>query len=160
MSTKLVFTLFACACLFLVGCTQKPPMDIRAEAEALRSIEAQWTAANKARDIDRILSIVAPDIVFMYADAPSGVGHEAFRKSTESWLADTAISRTYSCTVEAVEVAASGDLAYTRGTNWYSQSTPKGLVDKSDKWVTVYKKTDGKWRAIIDIGTPMPVSSQ
>jgi len=147
--------LLACMSLSLVGCAQKPPVDIRAEAEALRSIEAQWTAANKARDIDRVLSIVAPDIAFMYANSPSGVGLEAFRKSTESWLADTAVSRTYSCTVDTVEVAASGDLAYTRGTNWYSETTPKGLVAKSDKWVTVYKKIDGKWKAIIDIGTPM-----
>jgi uncharacterized protein (TIGR02246 family) len=155
MSAKLVFTLLGCTSLFLVGCTQKPSVDIRSEAEALRSIEAQWTAANKARDMNTILSIVAPDIAFMYADSPSGVGLEAFRKSTETWLADTAVSRTYSCTVEAVEVAASGELAYTRGTNWYSHSTPKGLVAKSDKWVTVYRKIDGKWRAIVDIGTPV-----
>ena len=48
-------------------------------------------------------------------------------------------------------VAASGDIGYTGGSNHYNKTTPKGLVDSSEKWVTIYKKIDGKWKAILDI---------
>ena len=126
-------------------------VNTRAEADTLRNIEAQWEAAMKARDIDKLVSLDAPDIIIMDANVPMSVGHQALRKSLESVLADTAVSRTFSETVDAVEVSASGDLAYTRGTARYSQNTPKGLVDHSDKWVTIYKKIDGKWKAIVNI---------
>jgi ketosteroid isomerase-like protein len=111
MFTRLLFALLACACLFLIGCRQTPAVDTRAEADAIRSIEAQWDAAEKARDIDKIVSLTAPDIVVMDANAPTSVGHQALRKSYESWFADTLHSSTYSQAVDAVEVSASGDLA-------------------------------------------------
>jgi outer membrane biogenesis lipoprotein LolB len=56
MSTSWLFTLPACACLFLIGCTQTPRVDTRAEADALRKIEDQWAAANKAKDINKAVS--------------------------------------------------------------------------------------------------------
>jgi ketosteroid isomerase-like protein len=159
--TNKLLTFFAPVCLFLIGCTHTPTVDIRAEADALRNIEGQWTAATKARDIDKIVSLTAPDIVVMDANAPLGVGHQALRKSVESWLADTLVSRTLSETVDAVEVSAFGDLAYTRGTDRFSHNTPKGIVEEVGKWVTIYKKVDGKWRAIVDIGnSDKPPSGQ
>jgi uncharacterized protein (TIGR02246 family) len=152
MSARWIFTLLACACIYLSGCTQTPPVDTRAEADALRSIEGQWVAAIKAKDIDKIVSLYAPEAVAMDPNAAISAGHQAIRKAYESWLADSLVSRTLSETVEAVEVSASGDLAYTRGTNRYSQNAPKGIVDYVGKWVSVYKKIDGKWRVIVDIG--------
>ena len=159
MFTRFFLMLLACTCIFLIGCTKTPPVDTRADADALRAIEAQWTVAANARDIDKLLSFTAPDYVVMDANTPVSVGHQAYRKSLESWLADTLVSRTYSQTVDAVEVAASGDLAYTRGTSRYSQSTPNGLVDCSDKWVTIYKKINGKWKLAVGLGNsdkPLP----
>ena len=160
MSTRWVFTLVACACLFLIGCTKTPRVDTGADADAIRNIEAQWAAAAKSRDIDQLVSSYAPEAVAMNANAPICAGHQAIRKAYESWLADTHVSKTFSNTVDAVEVSASGDLAYTRGTSRYSRNTQKGLVDEMEKWVTIYKKIDGKWKAILDIGNsdkPLPV---
>jgi ketosteroid isomerase-like protein len=136
-------------------------VDIRAEADALRNAEAQWLAALKARDIDKMVSQYAPEAVGMYANEPICVGHQAVRKSCESWLADTVVSQTFSDVVDAVEVSASGDLAYSRGTNRFSYNTPKGIVEEVGKWVTIYKKIDGKWRVIVDIGnSDKPISGQ
>ena len=159
MFNRLLLTLLACGCIFLIGCTQTPPVDTRAETDAIRAIEAQWAAAAKTRDIDKLVSSYAPEAVAMNANAPICAGHQAIRKAYESWLADTHVSKTFSNTVDAVEVSASGDLAYTRGTSRYSRNTQKGLVDEMGKWVTIYKKIDGKWKAILDIGNsdkPLP----
>ncbi|RPH80471.1 MAG: DUF4440 domain-containing protein, partial [Nitrospiraceae bacterium] len=128
----------ACACIFLVGCTRAPSVDTRAEAESLRNIEAQWLAATKARDINGMIGLYATEGVAMDANAPLFVGHEAIRKGVEAWLVDTTVCRTFASEVDAVEVSASGDLAYTRGTLRYSHYTPKGVVNEVGKWVTIY----------------------
>ena len=159
MFTRFFLTLLACACIFLIGCTQTPPVDTRADADALRSIEAQWFAATKARDVDKIVGIYTPDAVRMNANGPVVVGHQAIHKALESWLADSVVSNTYTYTLDTIDVSASGDLAYDRGTYRFSQTTPKGLVEQVGKWVTIYKKIDGKWKAILDISNsdkPLP----
>jgi hypothetical protein len=92
-------------CLLLTGCKQTPAVDIRAEADSLRSIETQWAEANKAKDFDRIVSFAAPNIVLMNANQPLAAGREALRRA----------------------------------------------VEEAEKWVTIYKKIDGKWKAILDI---------
>jgi uncharacterized protein (TIGR02246 family) len=161
MCTRWLLTFLACTCPFLIGRTQTPTVDTRAEADAIRSIEALWDAAEKARDIDKIVGLTAPDIVVMDANAPTSVGHQALRKSYESWFADTLHSSTYSQAVDAVEVSASGDLAYDRGTSRYSHNTPKGVVDEMEKWVTIYKKIDGKWKVIVNIyNSDKPLNGQ
>jgi ketosteroid isomerase-like protein len=79
------------------------------------------------------------------------VGHQAIRQTLQTWLADTVEFETSSGTIDAVEVAASGDLAYARGSGRFSQNTPSGLVECSEKWVAVYRKMDGRWKIIVDI---------
>ena len=160
MSTAKHLALFASVCLNIVGCARTSTIDTGAEVEAIRDIEAQWTAAVKARDVDKLLGFFAPDAVTMDANAPISVGHEAIRGPVESWLADEAVSATFASTLDAIEVSACGDLAYTRGTHRFSQTTPTGLVEQVGKWVTVYKKIDGEWKVIVDIfnsDKPLPV---
>ncbi len=150
MFASRILSVPACASILLIGCAQTPPVDTRAEAESLRNIEAQWLAATKVRDIDAMVSLYATEGVAMDANAPLFVGHEAIRKAFEAWLVDTTICSTFTSEVEAVEVSGSGDLAYTRGTFRYSHYASKGVVDEVGKWVTIYRKIDGKWKAIVD----------
>jgi uncharacterized protein (TIGR02246 family) len=151
MSTRHLLTLSACVCLFLTGCTQKPHVDIRAETEAIRSIDAEWTAASKAGDIEKLVLLYTPGAVVINPDAKIHVGHEAIRQSLQSWLADTVEFGTSSGTIDTVEVAASGDLAYARGSGRFSQTTPSGLVECSEKWVAIYRKMDGRWKIAVDM---------
>jgi len=134
-----------------MGCTRTPLVDIRAEVDAIRTIDAQWTAAIKARDIDKLVSLYASEAVAIGPDAKMQVGHQAIRESLQSWLADTVESETSSGAIDAIEVSASGDLAYARGSGRFRQNTPGGLVDCSEQWVTVYRKIDGSWKIIVDI---------
>jgi uncharacterized protein (TIGR02246 family) len=159
MSTGKYVTLFASACLTLIGCAPTATVDTTAELDAIRNIEAEWTDAVRARDVDKLLGFFAPDAVTMDANAPISTGHDAIRGPLESWLADDAVSNTFVSTLEAIEVSASGDLAYTRGTHRFSQTTPNGLVEQIGKWVTVYKKIDGEWKVVVDIynsDNPLP----
>ena len=147
---KTLLLLFSC--VVLTGCNRSPVVDIRAEAEAISKIEDEWTAAIKAKDIEKILSIFAPEAVVMNANTPACTGIQPIRKSLESWFADsTIVHKEFESGVDTIEVSASGDLAYARGNARLSIKTTAGIIEETDKWVTIYRKVKGEWKAIVDI---------
>ena len=155
---KLAILLFACS--ILTGCNSTPFVDIRAEAETIKRTEDQWTAAILAKDIDKIMSIFAPEAVVMNANAPAFIGIQPVRKSLESWFSDTIIFHdTFASAIDTIEVSSAGDLAYVRGNSRLNISTIRGVVEETDKWITIYKKINGEWKAIVDIwNSDMPIS--
>ena len=141
------------AAIFLAACQPKPAaVDLKAEADAIRNIEDQWVAANKAKDINKVVSIFASDAVVMEKNMPINVGIDAIQKSWEKWFADTTfIHNSLTGTTDNIEVSASGDLGYARGTNHYSIKTTNGIVEIDDKYVDIFKKTGGEWKCIVSI---------
>jgi ketosteroid isomerase-like protein len=149
---KIAFLMLAAA-IILAACQPKtPPIDINAEAEAIRNLEDQWTAAILARDIDKIYGFYAPGAVAMTDNKPISIGRDSIRKVVESVLSDTTtISETYSASIETVEVATSGDLAYVRGSERFSKKTPDGPVENVRKWIDIWKKIEGEWKCVVSI---------
>jgi uncharacterized protein (TIGR02246 family) len=141
------------AAFILAACQPKPAaVDLKAEADAIRNIEDQWLAANKAKDINTVLNNFASDAVVMEKNMPIAVGIDAIQKSWEKWFADTTfIHNSLTGTTDNIEVSASGDLGYARGTNHYSIITPDGTVEIDDKYVDIFKKTGGEWKCIVSI---------
>jgi ketosteroid isomerase-like protein len=136
----------------LTGCNRSPVVDIHAEADAINKIEDEWTAAIIAKDIDKILSIFAPEAVVMNANTPACVGLQSIRKSLESWFSDTTIFHdTFASAIDTIEVSSAGDLAFVRGNSRLNISTLRGVVEETDKWITIYRKINGEWKAIVDI---------
>lgn len=136
----------------LAGCNRTPVIDIRAETQTIKNIEDQWTAAIVAKDIDKILDIFVPEAVIMNANVPACSGFQAILESQESWFADTTIlHNTFKSAIDTIEVSASGDLAFVRGNSRLSIKTTVGLIEETDKWVTIYRKVNGEWKAIVDI---------
>jgi uncharacterized protein (TIGR02246 family) len=145
-------TLLIWTCIILFGCTSTPKVDIVAEAEAIRNIENQWTVALQTKDIDKVMSLYSPDGVVMKPNNSIYVGLESIRKQVESDFADTTMLwNTTATTIDIIEVSASGDMAYARGINRGKMKTLTGIVDYSDKWIDIYKKTDGQWKCIVGI---------
>jgi len=141
-----------CICIALIGCTRNPKVDTVAEAEAIRSIENQWTVALQNKDIDKILSFASSEAVVMEPNSVIYVGLQASRKQLEKIFADTTILwNTTSSAIDITEVSASGDLAYVRGINRSKIKSQTGLGENSDKWIDIWKKTDGKWKNIVQI---------
>jgi ketosteroid isomerase-like protein len=138
--------------LLLCGCDRQSAGDPRAEAEAIQERSHQWTSAIVSRDVDGILQCYAPDAVQMQSGFPALVGHDAIRAWYRTWITDTTLS--YSASTIGIEVAASLDLAYERGTYSFSESIPNGRVKEVGKYVTIWRKIQGKWKAVVDTGTP------
>jgi ketosteroid isomerase-like protein len=149
---KIAFLSLAAA-IILTACQPKiPTVDLKAEADAIRSLEDQWTAAILAKDIDKISGYYAPDAVSMPDNRPISIGRDSIRKELVSVLSDTTtIAETYSAVIETIEVSASGNLAYVRGSERFSKKTPNGPVENVRKWIDIWKKTEGEWKCIVSI---------
>ena len=136
--------------------TQAEVVDVEAESAAIRELGRQWRDAVTANDLDAILGFYAETALEMPANIPIAVGHQAIRVWYESWLTTEVVNI---WTTEVIEVAASGDLAYERGTYDFSMDTPDGPIEDVGKYVLIWKKIGGQWKAIIDISNsdlPLP----
>ena len=104
-------------------------------------------------DLARFASLVADDAVFM----GTGVleGKEAIVAGWSPLFAEnrTVVLRWQPHTAEA---SASGDLGYTIGTFELTATLPDGSeVKQGGTYVSIWRKgEDGKWRAVVDAGTP------
>jgi ketosteroid isomerase-like protein len=99
-----------------------------------------------------VLSFFASEGVEMDPNSPTYIGPQAIREANKSWLSDTTILfKTFTYTIDPIEVSASGDLGYARGTSRVKKTTPNGPVEIRTKWVDIWKKIDGKWKVVVNI---------
>lgn len=149
---KIAFLTLA-AVIILTACQPKPAaVDLKAEADAIRNLEDQWTAANQTKNVDKAVGMVSAEFVMMPPKAPLSAGPEIIRKNMESMFADSTVMwETYKFTCDKIEVASSGDLAYVYGINSVKIKTPKGPVEDAGKGVDIWKKENGEWKAVLSI---------
>ena len=156
--------------LTLTACNQTP--DTRdADAKAIQNGEAQWVQDFASKDPDKILAHYADDAIFMTPGSPAASGRDAIRKDIVQMVAAPNMSLTFQSNM--VEVAKSGDVAYTRGTYTMTMTDPQTSQPINDhgSYVTTFRKEpDGTWKAVADIVTsevpppapapaPMPAST-
>ncbi len=159
----LVFS-FAFA-IFLLGCQQQPPQpqappDTRAADEAtLRDLDAQWSKAAGAKDVEGFLSFHAEDAAQFPPNTSMVMGKEAIRKWASELLASPGIVISWQAT--KAEASRGSDLGYTFGTYEMTLKDAKGkTVSDRGKYVTIWKKqSDGSWKVVADIfNTDLPAS--
>jgi len=118
-------------------------------AKELIALDADWSNAAVARDVDRVASFYATDGVAFPPDEPIAVGKAATRKV---W-ADSFADPTYQISWKTTSAGVVKDLGWTCGTFQDSSKGSDGkTVARNGKYVTVWcKGADGKWKAIRDI---------
>jgi uncharacterized protein (TIGR02246 family) len=162
--------LFAAAALLAIqlGCAPaQPPAapDTRAADEkAIRDGEAQWVKDFATKDPEKVLAHYADDASSMIPDMALMTGHDAIRAGLKEEFSDQNSVLDFHPT--KVEVAKSGDLAYSQGTYSYTSTDPKTkkAVHEHGNYIEVYQKqADGSWKAEEDIATqeapPAPVTT-
>ena len=144
--------------LALTGCQQPAPRvpDTRATDEtAIRAAEADMAKAVAALDPAKAASFYTDNVVGMVVDAPMVQGKENMQKYFETMMKD---KPKLSWKPVKVEVARSGDLAYSWGTGKMSIKDKKGKVAETTlKYASVWKKqADGGWKIAVDTMIPDP----
>lgn len=131
-----------------------PPDTHDADVKAIGDMEAKQVADFAAKNIDALAGFYADDAVLMTPGGPPAKGKDAIRNGLKEMLADPAMKLNFKA--DAVEVAKSGDVGYTRGTYTLTITNPatKKPMDDHGSYVTTYRKqADGSWKAVADIAT-------
>jgi ketosteroid isomerase-like protein len=153
-----------CGCLALVlfasGCGQQAPKDTRAADEsALRDLDAQWSKAAAARDVDAAVSYYSDDTSLLAPNAPAVSDKQSIRAA---WAALLGPDSSLSWQASKVDVARSGDLAYVMGVYQMTTKDARGnFTTDRGKYVEVWKKqADGVWKTVADIfNTDLPAQA-
>ena len=152
-------TALALATMALTACNKAAPakVDTAAIEQQLRNNETKWEQAYAAHDAKGLASNYADDAALADAGAPLATGKDAITRATTRFAADPNLKVEFEA--DRIQVAASGDLAYTRGHYTATSTDPKTNkpVDSAGSYLTVYKKqADGSWKAVEDFITPGP----
>jgi len=131
--------LVVCACLApLYGQATKST----AAADAVKQLEQDWSAAQKAVDLDKLNQILADDW--------AGLGADGARSTKKSYLADvkSGANKLDSFEIGPMDVKVLGTIAIVQGSDT-EKSSNKGK-DTSGKWVwmDVFVNRDGRWQAV------------
>ncbi|HEX6375454.1 MAG TPA: DUF4440 domain-containing protein [Allosphingosinicella sp.] len=163
MNRKLVISTLALA-VALAGCDRigghhgKRPhgrVDVEAAASEVKQTEAGMLAAFKAKDAARLSSYYAGDAILATPGRAAASGREAILKVSGDDVKDPAFALDF--TNEKTDVAASGDLAWTRGSFRIAYTDPatKKVASGTGHYVTVFRKQDdGSWKAVADYAVP------
>jgi ketosteroid isomerase-like protein len=133
--------------------------DLENEAAAVKAADRAFAEAVKLRDRELFASFIAENATFLGGGLTEGrdaivvdwgIFFVAGGPATITWEPHT------------VEVAASGDMAYTLGDFEIRAVGPNGQWQRSTgTYVSIWRKDpDGSWKVVVDGGTPpQPASS-
>ena len=147
----------AVVALAMTACNQAPPPapDTHdADVKAIQDVETQDLQAWAAKDADKAALFYADDAVVIAPGMEPMQGKDAIHTSLKQMMADPAISLSFQSS--KVEVAKSGELAYSEGSYKMTMTDPAmhKVVNDHGSYVTTYRKqADGSWKAEADIAS-------
>jgi ketosteroid isomerase-like protein len=153
----------SCVLLFL-GCdsTVKQPGSTRAADEAaVRQTDENWNKAAQSKKVDDWVAFYSEDAVLLPPNDKKASGKESNRKVIADLLALPGLALSWE--PAKVEVAQSGDLAYTQGSYQLTSTAAKGKswTDRG-KTLEIWKKqADGTWKCVADMwSSDLPAAPQ
>jgi len=115
-----------------------------ADEQAIRELIAHWLQATREGNVEAVLALMAPDVIFLVPGQPPMQGRAAFEKGLRGVLSTHTIeSRS---TIEEVVVV--GDLAYSRTQLSVTISSKHGNLpmQRTGHTLSILRKgADGKW---------------
>jgi ketosteroid isomerase-like protein len=131
--------------------------DAVAEALIRQRIE-DLVKALRAKDIDRITSVYAPDLVSFDLTPPLRyVGADGKRRAWQEAFA--AFSGPIGYELRDLSVTTNGELAFVHSLNHINVTLPSGPVDMWLRWTACFRHIDGDWLIVHDhVSVPADVA--
>ncbi|MDQ1409891.1 MAG: hypothetical protein QOJ41_1626 [Acidobacteriaceae bacterium] len=125
-----------------------------ADEQAIRKLDAEWSAAAQNKDVEKSVSFYAEDGLMLPSNAPKAAGKAQIRDLWSHMVASPGFGVSFGPT--KIEVAKSKDMAYEVGTYEMTvndpQATPTTVLGK---YVVVWQKqSDKQWKVVADIFNP------
>lgn len=166
MTKAIPFAIAAVASIALAGCDHHGGWghhhgaDTAKIAAEIKTQEAQWQKDYAAKDVSAIAGNYADDAVFGAPGDPLATTSSTRRESIQKLIDDPNLKLSFAS--DRVQVAKSGDLAYSRG--HYSIQTTDAATNKpatsTGTYVTVWQtQSDGSWKAVEDFIIPGPAAA-
>lgn len=122
-------------------------VDIEKEKKKIWDANQLWFKLENERKFDEIFDkLMSDDFILQASGVPQFVGKEANIGFLKPYWEDLLISAEGKPMI--IDVAASGDLAYDLGNTTAHLNGPDGPFVDQQKYLFVWKKIDGKWKAI------------
>ena len=144
-----------CAALVSTATAGDPAIE-----KALRDLDAQWSAAAAAKDVDKTVSFYAKNAVVLPPNAPLAATPEAIRAQWQKDI-DSMVGGGWKPT--RVEVAQSSDMAWVTGTYTFDFKDASGkTVNDRGHYLEVWQKqADGSWKCTADAwNSELPASTR
>jgi uncharacterized protein (TIGR02246 family) len=124
------------------------------DEQAIRRLHSAWIDAVNAGDLDRLLSLMADDVVFLAPGRPP-VGRDGFSAVFSAAHQQFRVR----CVSELEEIVVVGEVAYTRSMDTLSVTPIGGGEERlAGHRITVYRKQpDGRWVLARDANLLAPV---
>jgi ketosteroid isomerase-like protein len=159
MRTATSIALAAAAALTLSGCHHKGWSHHHADTGKIvadiKAQEAQWEKDYAAKDANALAGHYASDAALGSPGAALATDSAGRRKEIEALTSDPNLKLTFAS--DKVQVARSGDLAYSRGhySLQMTDAVTKQPATSSGTYVTVWgKQSDDSWKAVEDFIIP------
>ncbi|MDL2356368.1 MAG: SgcJ/EcaC family oxidoreductase [Pseudomonadota bacterium] len=126
------------------------------DEQAIRALIAAWLRATREGDVETVLGLMTPDVVFLVPGQTAMQGRAAFEQGLRGMLATHAIDSSS----EIDEVCVSGDMAYCRTRLSVTVTSKHGAtpVQRTGHTLSILRKgADGKWQLARDanlLGAP------
>lgn len=160
MANRTIICLAAIAAL--AGCDTYEKPDTKEIEQQLQVNEARWNRAYAERDAKALASMYADDAALANPGEDLVRGKAAIEQATAAFAADPNLKVAFEA--NRIQVARSGELAYTRGRYTLTMTDPGSNKPETSTghYLTVWKKqADGNWKAVEDFitpGGPLPAS--
>ena len=151
MKTRLMFGLLSVVSIVGIGAAVAQMSGGGADEQAIRNLDAGWSAAAQSKDVGKFVSYYAEDGAALPFNAPIARGKEPAQKLWAGLMAMPGFALSFAPT--KIEVAKSGELAYDVGTFELRLNDASGKSTTTPgKYVVVWKKqADRQWKAVADI---------
>ena len=125
---------------------------------AIRALVDDFVKAIRAKNVERLMSMFAPDVVSFDLGPPlRHGGGEAF---SDRWRAlFQGFPGTLAYEVHDLQVSVADELAFSHSLNRMAGATAGGgTVDRWLRWTACYRKADGRWRIVHEhVSVPVDV---
>jgi uncharacterized protein (TIGR02246 family) len=119
-----------------------------ADVAALQSVEQSWFEAYEAGDADAVTALYADDATLMPPGSPGAVHKDAIRNFFISGIAESKRAGYVMSMVGTPAGGVAGDWGWLSGA--YTVTDKTGHAVSSGKFLSIYRKVDGKWLFLRD----------
>lgn len=152
------------AMLAMPGCDRNEKPNTAEIEQQILAREEQWNRTFAERDAEALAGFFADDAAMASPGEQLVRGKQSIREAVDAFAEDPNLNVSFRA--NRVQVAASGDLAYTRGQYMLTSTDPATNQPESSRgyYLTVWQKqSDGSWKAVEDFitpGPPLPVAER